>query len=1133
MTGLAHTYGPSCLLYDGPHSTTEPSTSNSTEPPKARAQFFYLSSLPIDDPLTPLPQPSGSSSSTNAKVPPQPFSGKDNIALEEAWRGLREAREAREKLSGEGMEAGGSVRLPIHGPHAPELGSVRKREDASQDEIDKLAQEALTAARGLRILSKAGRDIPENERDVRTVVAAVKEQVAKRKGKRISSEQERRYTIETLGEVISRIRGNIHDREVRPDVKHIIEVVVKTTQSSRLSHDEDATPETANERSRPVSVPPVQNDSPRHSRVLGVSKESPGTAGTSSPSTPDPARIRFTPDTIDGESRRSEEQERARHRKRHSSPSNRKSKTAKRRVTSSPTGEEEWNTSESGGTPVQTTIGPVDTNISGSPFIRAPSRHKGTASVSISPKVPEPSTPTRSRKLTENQNPRSSLETSVNTEPPERTPSRVGSENRPDSKATDDPDQVEDAQQTLVTVGVSRLHLVELPNLEVLLCIYYIIHLDSFADTLICFQMKPIYWSPIHDISPVVRATWFYKNTMFPVEPELANQLEAGYVYLQPWTETWQDELNSCVENGAEAELKIVHKLWPNEDLKSSTRSRPSQDVNATGTASTETVDSEGNKRSSLTFDDNLAAGADSIPTPTVKPFATSSVIYINSKEAQILRPSLLPSAPRGRKPLGPIRKGRQIGIAVVRGFNRQAWDKLHPPKQSPVEVRNYMRQQQSRDSAGPGRRQMCYGCDLEERKPSATDLVLVIHGIGQKLSERVESFHFTHSINAFRRQVNIELNSDSVWPHIRPDLGGIMVLPINWRSKFSPDDGSDDTPATSGPGENHFGLKDITPDTLPAVRNLISDVMLDIPYYLSHHKNKMIEAVVKEANRVYRLWCQNNPGFQEHGRVHLIAHSLGSVMATDILSQQPTRLPHIDFASTEIHSDIFEFDTKSVFFCGSPAGFFLLLNKGTCFPNFIYITYLYIMANIGIANLLPRKGRDKPGREGEDRERGVAGEAGTYGCLSIDNLYNIVHYNDGKDIFIPTNTLPQNSNLSSLTSNRLPPQRGSRQRPRKFSETGLRPKLQHHFLPSCRKRLPLEYTASLDRSSPRTKSLLRPRPIPTTSSHLQAPFNNRNGHSRLHPRGNRRETHGPAQRQRPNRLLPQLWWWSAEYSVP
>ena len=174
---------------------------------------------------------------------------------------------------------------------------------------------------------------------------------------------------------------------------------------------------------------------------------------------------------------------------------------------------------------------------------------------------------------------------------------------------------------------------------------------------------------------------------------------------------------------------------------------------------------------------------------------------------------------------------------------------------------------------------------------------------------------------------------------------------------------------------KNHFSLEDITVDSLPAVRNLISDVMLDIPYYLSHHKRKMTEAVIREANRVYRLWCSNNPDFHENGRVHLVAHSLGSIMCLDILSKQPTKLPKkFDPKAGKIRTDIFEFDTKNLFFCGSPAGFFLLLNK---------------------APLIPRKGREKPDTEGEYVNGSVAGEAGTYGCLAVDNLYNIMHYLD------------------------------------------------------------------------------------------------------------------------------------------
>lgn len=149
---------------------------------------------------------------------------------------------------------------------------------------------------------------------------------------------------------------------------------------------------------------------------------------------------------------------------------------------------------------------------------------------------------------------------------------------------------------------------------------------------------------------------------------------------------------------------------------------------------------------------------------------------------------------------------------------------------------------------------------------------------------------------------------------------------------------------------------------------------MLDIPYYLSHHKRKMIEAVVREANRVFRLWIKHNPGFEDYGRTHLIAHSLGTVMALDILSNQPTRLPSRIDPNSPASNSTFEFDTTNLFFCGSPAGFFMLLNK---------------------APLLPRKGRNKADADGDDMSTSVTGEAGTYGCLAVDNLYNIMHYND------------------------------------------------------------------------------------------------------------------------------------------
>ena len=363
-------------------------------------------------------------------------------------------------------------------------------------------------------------------------------------------------------------------------------------------------------------------------------------------------------------------------------------------------------------------------------------------------------------------------------------------------------------------------------------------------------------------------------------------------------------------------------------------------------------------------------------PSQVTKRFSNSRVIYKDAQNAFILKSSPQLSEYYGRKPLAEIMNGLTVGIHVVRGFDWKAWEKLHEPKKSS----SALKAEEAADVAGDGSasyRTACAACLEQEKRPKVSDLVLVIHGIGQKLSERIESFHFTHAINSFRRSVNIELGTDAVRNILRKDHGGIMVLPVNWRSNLSFEDGGPvkDGDISKNNATSDFTLKDIIPDTISAVRNLISDVLLDIPFYMSHHKPKLIEALITEANRVYRLWCQNNPYFYNEGRVHIIAHSLGSAMALDVLSKQPTLVDSVDLWSKSVSTKHFEFDTKSLFFAGSPAGFFLLLNKG---------------------KLLPRKGRNKPdAAAGDDKETQIAGEAGTFGCLAVDNLYNVMDYND------------------------------------------------------------------------------------------------------------------------------------------
>jgi hypothetical protein len=824
-----HSYGPTCAFHSP--ADTSPLPHDASTPP-VTAQFFYVSSLPIDDPLSPLPpvaqqqqQNQQAEKSGNGGLPPQPFSARDSAALEEAWLGLHGGG------GGGGIEdVRPSSRHMFSFPRFREWLQSPSPTMAGGEEMGGLKEGrdgAAVAGEAKRMRPGLGRKASSRQKEGAGMGGEL--------GMVQSPETADR---QALGRSSSELQKR--PRPVKRDTSGVSEADVMLSQTG----------EHANGSQTPVKDEELQKS----------------------------ARDATSPAST---------------RRRHWSPFRKASKDNAQRE-QSPAAEapnQGYAQDEH-----------LASDISGRPFARAPS--------------------TRNIQ---------SARYEANGSGDELRGSRSHSRERSKKKRTKSVDK----EAVYVPVGVSRLHLVELPDLT----------------------MKPIYWSPINDTSKVIRATWFYKDTMLPVPVNLANRLELGYEYIRPYADSYQDELQACINNGASAEMKVVHKLW--DDRKSS---RPGSGADKL------VAEAEATPYVSLPARENAAA--DPTADPTKRMFETHSVIYIDRTNAQILRPSLLPSVTQKRRPLSSLRKGRQIGVAVVRGFDRQAWMKLHPdPKMSEkaahAKVGAYM--SQSGDATTRGRRMSCAACDDRYSTPQVSDLVLVIHGIGQKLSERVDSFHFTHAINGLRREFNVELSSEAVKGNLKSNTG-MMVLPVNWRLTVSFDDNDKDDDS------KEFALESITPDTLPAIRSIISDVMLDIPYYMSHHKGKMIAAVIREANRVYRLWCRNNPGFRENGRVHLVAHSLGSVMAMEILSNQPTYVaPGIDFDKTKPSEDTFEFDTTNLFCCGSPGGFFLLLNN---------------------ARLVPRSGRHKPEMESEAQGPNITSES-QYGCLAVDNVYNVLNKND------------------------------------------------------------------------------------------------------------------------------------------
>ncbi|CAG8433162.1 9563_t:CDS:2 [Diversispora eburnea] len=139
---------------------------------------------------------------------------------------------------------------------------------------------------------------------------------------------------------------------------------------------------------------------------------------------------------------------------------------------------------------------------------------------------------------------------------------------------------------------------------------------------------------------------------------------------------------------------------------------------------------------------------------------------------------------------------------------------------------------------------------------------------------------------------------------------------------------------------EGQTTLEEITLEGVPTLRNIISDVLMDVLLYMTpKYREVMISTVTREANRVYNLFIERNPKFIENGgKVSIYGHSLGSVLAFDVLCHQPPIMPSSAFSIfSEIpnSADVARVNHDSVKLCfkvqnffavGSPIGLFLLL---------------------------------------------------------------------------------------------------------------------------------------------------------------------------------------------------------------
>ena len=257
---------------------------------------------------------------------------------------------------------------------------------------------------------------------------------------------------------------------------------------------------------------------------------------------------------------------------------------------------------------------------------------------------------------------------------------------------------------------------------------------------------------------------------------------------------------------------------------------------------------------------------------------------------------------------------------------------------------------------------------DVEEDEADESlpqHLVFCIHGIGQKLSEDYQATHFVHDLERLRTT----LRQQAQHPEMARQLSGarIKLIPICWRHRldFEPEHGA-------------YTLSDITNDqTIPAVRAVIAKVLLDIPFYMSAHRAAMLRAVREEANRLYRLFVQRNPTFEQRGgRVSVLGHSLGSALASDLLAAQPTHVAPLSTRDApRLHLDAREllFNVAHFFSVGSPL------------PLLFYLNGTRLVAR-----------RRTTGTNVYQQQDDVTLDAtGVEGCLAVEQIHNVRHRTD------------------------------------------------------------------------------------------------------------------------------------------
>ncbi|KAF9433314.1 hypothetical protein BGZ76_009622 [Entomortierella beljakovae] len=486
-------------------------------------------------------------------------------------------------------------------------------------------------------------------------------------------------------------------------------------------------------------------------------------------------------------------------------------------------------------------------------------------------------------------------------------------------------------------------------------------------------EIKPVYWlGPTYEVR---RAVWFKQmdGKFIPCEDSLSQQLEIGYQKHQPWIPPPPPVLDATGKEIPEERLEKSSKLF-GKYLE--------QYVVYTDAHHAWILSDDTTSKIAKTFFTKVSLNATLGGAHIIRGY--DEVEKFLSKKDEDAQKKKEGADPKKKEPSELQKKKEEI--QTLKNKTKRLTEEEKDTIQENHEIEDYANEEEA-----------------DER--TIDHLVLVVHGIGQKLGDRMEAINFIHDVNVMRKTMKhtsatfVQNTPGNATPKDKENLdkekearrlamlkgSGVQLLPVEWRRQITFGMANDDEEIQrdlSKPEaeESCPTMDDIMLDGVPTIRMLVSDVLMDVLLYMTpNYKRDMMEVVTAELNRVYQKFIHHNPDFLRlGGKVSIIGHSLGSLLALDILNHQPFSPDHYQpIPTSPVFEKFFSFDQNeksaveldfpvtNFFALGSPIGLFLLL-KG---------------CKLG-ARL---------------SESSITGESNVTPCFrpAADNMYNIFHRSD------------------------------------------------------------------------------------------------------------------------------------------